>query len=366
MRRPSRVDRLFRRHLAALEPYQPLIPPELLEGEAALPSANVIKLDGNENPYGPSPRVRQALAKLDTCHLYPDPESLNLRRALSSYVSVGIEHLVAGAGSDELIDLVLRLCLEPGEQVINCVPTFGMYSFDTQVCGGEVVNVPRDPATFAVDVARVKAAVGPRTKVIFLASPNNPSGNLTPPWDVLALLELGPLVVLDEAYYEFCGVSLAQQVPHQDNLVVLRTFSKWAGLAGMRVGYGVFPARIVPYMMRTKQPYNVSVAAQVAAEESLKDLAYLREKVEAIKRERERLYQGLGRLAYLRPFPSQANFILCSVLKGKAKALHGKLRQRGIFVRYFDTPLLQDYIRISVGKPEHTDSVLQALREMAP
>jgi len=145
---------------------------------------------------------------------------------------------------------------------------------------------------------------------------------------------------------------------------VLRTFSKWAGLAGLRIGYGIFPPEIADYLLRIKHPYNVNVAALVAVQESLKDIDYLMDRVKAIIAERERLFEELNKLKWLKPFPSQANFILCSVLNGKASELHQKLQNKGILVRYFNQPPLQDCIRISVGKPEHTDALIRALQEL--
>jgi len=145
------------------------------------------------------------------------------------------------------------------------------------------------------------------------------------------------------------------------NLIVLRTFSKWAGLAGLRVGYGIFPRKFAERLFRVKPPYNVNAAAQIAAIESLKDLDYLRQTIRAIVSERQRLGTELAQTGLLQPWPSQANFVLCSVLEGQAARIHRELRQRGILVRYFDTPLLRDCLRISVGKPEHTDALVAAL-----
>jgi histidinol-phosphate aminotransferase len=145
---------------------------------------------------------------------------------------------------------------------------------------------------------------------------------------------------------------------------VLRTFSKWAGLAGLRVGYGIFPVNIADYLMKIKQPYNVNTAAQVAALESLKDMSYLRGTIKAIIDERERLMTRLSQLDCLKVYASRANFILCRVLNGQAKTIHEGLQKRGIFVRYFDTPQLKDCLRISVGKPEHTDALIAALKEI--
>ena len=350
----------LREHLAFLKAYDPTRSLEALAEEAGVGEAGAIKLDGNENPYGPSPRARRALARYPYYHFYPDPYQRHLRQALASYVGLGEEYIVAGAGSDELIDLVLRVFLEPGDQVLNLTPTFGMYRFCTQVCGGQVVEVPRDEG-FAIDLAEIRRALGPRTRVVFVASPNNPSGNPAPEETVRELLDLGIMVVVDEAYYEFYGHSLARLVSKYENLVVLRTFSKWAGLAGLRVGYGVFPPPLAETLLKVKSPYNVNVAASVAALASLEDREYLQGNIQRLLRERERLFRGLQGLG-LDPWPSQANFILCRV--PQARQVWQALRSRGVFVRYFDTPRLKDCLRISVGKPQHTRAVLQALREM--
>ena len=360
---PENVEQLIRPKLKAMKAYTPIEPTDVLSRRTEVPAEKVIKLDGNENPYGCSVRVKQALADYRYYHLYPDPEQRELRKALAEYTGLSSKCIIAGSGSDELIDLVLRLFVEPGDKVINCPPTFGMYPFSTDVCGGKTVNIPREP-DFSIDVATIRKAVDRRTKAIFIASPNNPSGSLTPESQVLQLLDSAAIVIIDEAYSEFSGVSLARLVPRHSNLVVLRTFSKWAGLAGLRVGYGIFPPNLVKYLMRIKQPYNVNSAAQVAVLESLKDIGYLRGTIKAIVDERERLFTELGKLDWLRVHPSQANFVLCSVLNGKAKTIHQELQSKGIFVRYFDTLQLKDCLRISVGKPEHTDVLIAALREM--
>ena len=357
------VERLIRPQFLGLEEYSPISPPEVLSKRAGIPQEKLIKLDGNENPYGCSPKVRRALSNYSSYHIYPDPEQRELKKVLAEYVGVDQGHIVAGSGSDELIDLILRLFIEPGDEVINCVPSFGMYPFSTKVCGGRVVEVPRTDG-FAVDVGAVKVSMNERTRVLFLASPNNPTGNLTSQRDILELVDTGMVVVVDEAYYEFSGVTVAALVPRYDNLIVLRTFSKWAGLAGLRVGYGIFPTKLTSYLMKIKPPYNVNAAAQLAVRESLRDIDHLRNTVKAIVEERERLLRLLKELDFLEPLPSQANFILCHVLGGRARWICDELGKRGIFIRYFDNPLLQDYIRISVGKPEHTDALIEALKEV--
>jgi histidinol-phosphate aminotransferase len=381
------IERLIRPELVTMKSYTPIEPTEVLGQQGGLSPDKVMKLDGNENPYGCSPRVYQALATYPYYHNYPDPEQRELREALEVYTGLGRQHIVCGTGSDELIDLILRLSLKPGDEVINCPPTFGMYPFSTDICGGRLVDVPRTE-DFALDMTGIKKALTGRTKVIFVASPNNPTGNITTDREIMELVETGIIVVVDEAYFEFSNVTVANLVPTRPNLIVLRTFSKWAGLAGLRIGYGVFPVEIARYLMKIKQPYNASVAAQAAVLASLADIDYLRANVRKIVMERERLFGKLKELDWLVPYPSQANFILCSLSRRRgrstpshpepppaviaspdsigtkqspAREIWQQLRKKGIFVRYFDTPRLRYCLRISVGRPEHTDALIEAL-----
>jgi histidinol-phosphate aminotransferase len=346
-----------------MKPYAYVAPLEAATTDSGIPPDRIIKLDGNENPYGCSPRVRKALSDYSYYHIYPDSEQRELRRVLETYVGVPAESIIAGSGSDELIDFIMRLFIDPGDKVINCVPTFGMYQFSTEAWGGKVLSVPRD-AKFAVDIAEVKKAAGRGVKVVFIASPNNPSGNTTSKEDIHQLLDMPLVVVLDEAYHEFSQKTLVPLVREHDNLIVLRTFSKWAGLAGLRVGYGVFPEKTARHLLRIKPPYNVNAAAQIAALESLKDLEYLQTTVQSIIAERQRLLDKLAGFKDLKPWPSEANFILCTVLNHAADKVYRELKRRGILIRYFDNPLLKNYIRISVGKPEHTDALVAALNEI--
>ncbi|MBN2186675.1 MAG: histidinol-phosphate transaminase [Dehalococcoidia bacterium] len=357
------INEMIRPELAAMKSYTPIEPIEVLSQRAELPLGRVIKLDGNENPYGCSPRVYQALADYSYYHIYPDPAQRKLKQALEEYTGLSQEHIVCGSGSDELIDLILRVFLKPGDKTINCSPTFGMYPFSTEVCGGEVVDVPR-AEDFSADIAGIKRTLSEKTKVIFVASPNNPTGNLITEQEIVELVDTGKVVVVDEAYFEFGNVTVASLVPTYPNLIVLRTFSKWAGLAGLRIGYGIFPVEIVDYLMKIKQPYNINVAAQVAMLASLADIDYLHREVAKIVAERERLFSKLKELDWIEPYPSCGNFILCSVLNGRAKEIWQQLRRKGIFIRYFDSPRLKDCLRISAGKPEDTDALIEVLKEV--
>jgi len=357
------IDRLIRPDLATFTGYSACKSPDTLAGETEVPVANIIKLDANENPYGCSPRVNQALANYPDINIYPDAVQTELRKQLAGYTGVPVEHIIAGSGSDELIDLIVRLFVAAGDEVINCVPTFDMFRFSTKMGGGTLVEVPRDE-NFTVQASTVKAAITEKSKIIFIANPNNPTGTITPRPNILEILDTGLPVVVDEAYYEFSGETVVPLVSQYQNLMVLRTFSKWAGLAGLRVGYGIFPPEIADYLLTIKPPYNVNVAALIAVNESLKDIDYLMSRVKAVIGERERLYGELKKLKWLKPFPSQTNFIFCSVLNGEARELQQKLLNRGILVRYFDLPFWRNGIRISVGKPEHTDALIKVLQEL--
>jgi histidinol-phosphate aminotransferase len=362
----------IRPHLENMPPYTPIEPFDVLSARLSRTSDSIIKLDANENPYGPSPAVREALSQLKFPHIYPDPESRTLRAALSSFTGVPEKYLIAGAGADELIDLILRVFLEPGDYVLNFPPTFGIYPFDTQLNAGQLIEIPRK-AEFKLDMESIQHAVKQHSpKILFLASPNNPDGSMIPQEEFEQLLDLPIVIVLDEAYVEFSGqgrlgdmATRMSLVPKHDNLIVLRTFSKWAGLAGLRVGYGAFPEWLLPTLWKSKQPYNVNVAASVAAIASLEDLDFLSEQVMRLCRERDLLFQELQSFAWLHAYPSRANFVLCQVFDMQATELKSWLAAKhGILVRYFNTPLLTDHIRVSAGRPEEMRQLISALHEV--
>lgn len=356
----------------SLPAYQPIEPFEVLSERLGRLPEEIIKLDANENPFGPVEEVRRALADLAYPHIYPDPESRQLRKELMRFTGVPVENLMAGSGADELIDLVLRVLLEPDDIVINCPPTFGMYPFDTLLNNGKIININRDE-NFQLRISEIKAKVHEnQVKALFLTSPNNPDGGMISDSDLLELLALPLMIILDEAYIEFSGDtpktwrenSRIQWVAQYENLIVLRTFSKWAGLAGLRVGYGAFPSWLMPYLWKAKQPYNVNVAASAAALASLAAIQKSANNVAKIRRLREDLFQGLSHIPYLQPFPSQANFLLCKVIDRPAVALKEALLEKGILVRYYQSALLENMIRISVGRKDQITMLLKVLEEM--
>ncbi len=362
-----------RAHLDTLLPYVSVEPFEVLSSRLGRKTEKIIKLDANENPYGPLSIIKETFAAFPFFHIYPDSDCRLLRQALSEFTGISPNFLLVGAGADELIDLLLRVLVEPGNCVVNCPPTFRMYEHNALLNGAYVVNVPRQ-TDFSIDLGLLKKTVTKyRPKLLFLCTPNNPDGSLLQN-DVLdEILNLPTLVVLDEAYIEFAdeegnlGKKLSQisLVPERKNLAVLRTFSKWAGLAGLRVGFGAFPDWLMPILWKAKQPYNVNAAAIIAATLSLQNADELAKNVYAIIKERNRMVELLKNYPFLSTFPSRANFLLIRVKNILAIELYKRLMvDCGILVRYFDTPQLKDCIRISVGRPQDTDTLMYAFERI--
>lgn len=351
---------LLREDLDDLEEYVPVKPLDVLAAEIGLPVERLVKLDANENLYGPHPAVLRAIQEAPF-HIYPDPGQNALRAAIAGFVGAEPEQIVAGTGADDLIDILIRLVMP--KQVVIPTPAFGMYRFLAKVSRAEPVEVPRRP-NFDLDVVPIRHAVHQGAGIVFLTSPNNPTGNLVNRAELEAICELSALIVVDEAYIEFGGESVLPLIANHPNLVVLRTFSKWAGLAGLRVGYSVSNPELAGHMMALKQPYNVNVAADAGAQAAIENFGEIREVIAGIAAERDRMANLLAETGWLHPCPSQANFTLFRVEGRSARDLAAALRQRGILTRYYDRPDLANYIRISAARPEDTDRLVAAIKEL--
>ncbi|HJM76608.1 MAG TPA: histidinol-phosphate transaminase [Dehalococcoidia bacterium] len=357
-------DRSLRPALQSYRGYVPIESPDEIAARYGVSLEGIVKLDGNENPFGPSPRALAALARDYAAHRYPDPDHRGLRAALSDRLVVAPACIVAGAGSDELIDLLFRCCVDADDRILIASPTFGMYAFNAELNGAQVVDIPLLDG-WQLDMEPLVEAARD-AKIVFLASPNNPTANAFSREDIERLLDTGALVVIDEAYIEFSHEdSLAPLGALGAPLVVLRTFSKWGGLAGLRIGYGVMPEALAGALMSVKQPYNVSVPAELAAIASLEDAALLDDRACTITGERERMADALRGTGWVEPDPSETNFLLCRLKRLDGATVQEGLRRRGVLVRYFDEPRLRQYIRISAGTAEDTDRVLTALDEIA-
>lgn len=351
-------------HIKAFPAYTPSAPLDLLSEELNIPVDELIKLDANENPFGLLPEAKAAIANLDCMHQYPDADSIKLRKLLAEVHSVPFENIVVGAGEDELLDLLTRMVITPGDTLLDCTPTFSMYTFNGRLTQAKIVTAPRQ-ADFSLDMEAVEKIVAvQQPKMLVLANPNNPTGNLTPKDEIKRLLQLPLLVVVDEAYIDFApeGSSVLDWVEKYENLIVLRTFSKFGGLAGLRVGYGVFPDGFAPVMMQAKQPYTVSVPAQAAALATMQNVEQLKANAKMIVAERERFFKVLQVMNGIEPYPSDTNFILCKVTKMENVELRNALREQGILIRVYTQGELSDCVRFSVGTRKQMGRVIEALK----
>ena len=359
---------LVGRRIEELEEYAPETVEEVAQ-RLGVPVGQLIKLDANENPYGPTRRTMALLNGYSEYHRYPDAISRRLRQAIGAYLGVDPARVVVGNGSDELIDLIMRL-FRPSPlgggiaQVIDCPPTFSMYGFYGISHDLRVRRVPRLDS-YRLDLGAIEAmcARDPQPRLLFLASPNNPDGQLLTDGEFERLIRLPVVMVLDEAYVEFASASRVGLTSRYNNLIVLRTFSKWAGLAGLRVGYGVFPEALMPALWKLKSPYNVNGLAQAAALSTLEDIDEAQATVARIIAEREKLIARLRGFSFLRVFDSQANFVLCRVRSVSINTVRRAVEKRGIMLRYYGGDM-QDFVRITVGTAMQNESLLMALRSV--
>ncbi|MDQ2808054.1 MAG: histidinol-phosphate transaminase [Chloroflexota bacterium] len=357
----------IRPELLTLAEYHPVATPAQVAAELGIAPEAILKLDANENPYGAPPGVAAALAALDPSR-YPDADAGELRAALAAYTGQPPANIVCGNGSDELLELLCRLFIAPGDTVITAEPTFGMYAIAARQHGGRVVDVPRDPATFAVDtVGIIQAAAQPGVRLIFLCAPNNPTGNPLPATDLRAILEAAPCpVVLDEAYAEFAGGGALHLLATHPHLIILRTLSKLGGLAGLRLGYALGSPAIIRTLWRVKAPYNVNAAAQVAGVAALREWPWIAERLARIQAGRDVLAAGLAAWPGLHVYPSAANFLLVRVTAGQAAAdaIYAGLRAQGILIRRYGPGPLGGCLRISVGTEAQNGRVLQEVQQL--
>jgi histidinol-phosphate aminotransferase len=332
-------------------------------GEQPAPGARVIKLNTNENPYPPSPRVAEAISSElagggARLRLYSDPAALELRSAASEATGLPIENILAGNGSDELLALLVRALVEPGETIAYPYPTYVLYETLAEAQGARVRTVP-----FPRDFALPQELSSLGAKLVFVASPNSPSGNSHPAAALGSLAASMPdgVLVVDEAYADFADENALELARTRPNVVVLRTFSKSQSLAGMRVGLLFASPDLVAGIAKVKDSYNLDRLAIVAGAAALRDSAWMRANVAKIRATRERLTAELTRRGH-EVLPSSANFVF--VRLGSAERARGAylgLKAQGILVRYFDRPALDDGLRITVGTEDEITALLAAL-----
>lgn len=360
------MRRLVHEGIRELVPYPPGKPIEELERELGIHGS--IKLASNENPLGPSPEAVKAIKNsISSLNRYPDGSAYYMKEALSKKYGISPEEIIVGNGSDELLELIIRTFFVYGDHAVQSFPTFLVYEKIIMGAGGDISSVPL--SNFGLDLERMLDAVTSKTRVIFINNPNNPTGSVLFKDELLDFLHQVPddiIVVLDEAYIEFVrddrvanGLELITQHPL---LIVLRTFSKLYGLAGLRIGYGFASREVVDYMNRIRQPFNVNSLAQAAAVAALTDSAFVSRTIELTNSGLEYLFRELDNIG-IEYHPTQTNFFLIKV-PGGGDSMYNKMLKHGVIVRSMSPYGLSDYIRINVGLPEENERFIETFRKV--
>jgi histidinol-phosphate aminotransferase len=353
-------------YIRTLVPYSPGKPIEEVEREYGI--ANSTKIASNENPLGPSPKAVSAIKeRLDQLHLYPDGDCFYLKTGLAKKLEVSPERLIFGNGSNEIIELAVRTFLRPGDEAVMAEQAFVVYQLVVQAAGGISRAVPlRD---FTHDLAAIAQAITAKTRIVFLANPNNPTGTIyrRRDWeDFLARVTADVLIIVDEAYYEYVEqADYPNSLGDHDrgkSLLTLRTFSKLYGLAGLRIGYGIGSDKeLIGLMQRVRQPFNINAAAQWGALAALEDGEHVRRSLETNREGMAFLTREIAKLG-LEQVPSCANFILIRV--GKGNEVFEQLLRQGVIVRPMGVYRFPDYLRVTVGTMEENRQFIQALKKV--
>lgn len=351
--------------LKDLVAYEPGKPIDEVARELGLQPTDIVKLASNENPLGPSPKAKAAMtAALDQGHIYPDGGGYRLRSAIAEKFGLSMKNVILGNGSNEIIEFIGHAFLKPGDEVITAQHAFVVYKLMATLFGATTIEVP-DPG-FTHDLEAMAAAVTPRTKEIFVANPNNPTGTLVHQDALDRFIDAVPervIVVFDEAYYEFLEhpVDVLKYVRDgRPNVVVLRTFSKIQGLAALRVGYGLGGEEVVSILQKTRQPFNVNAIAQAGALAGLQDDEH-QEKTRRLTWDGRDYLQGAFSDLGLEFVPTFANFILVRV--GNGTALFKDMLRKGVIVRDMASYQLPEWIRVSIGTPAENEKCIRVMRE---
>jgi len=333
--------------------YVPGKPVEDVARELGLEPGQIVKLASNENPLGPSPKALHAMQEaLLKVHFYPDGGGYHLRSGIAQRFGLTIDEVILGNGSNEIIEFLGHAFLKPGDNILTAKHAFAVYRLMAQLFGAETIEVP-DPG-FTCDLEAMVSAVTSLTKLVYIANPNNPTGTMVGAKQLDRFIDQMPasvVIVLDEAYYEFLEnpPDTLKYVRERENVILLRTFSKIQGLAGLRIGYGLANRALIRILHKTRQPFNANSIAQAGALAGLRDEEHQERTREITLAGRKFLESGFQRRG-LEYVPSEANFVLVKV--GKGKELFQKLLQRGMIVRAMDEYKLPEWIRVSVGTPE--------------
>lgn len=362
----------IRPEVLAFEPYSPGLSIDEIRDRFGLDT--VVKMASNENPLGVSPVVRKVIAEHAAfAFRYVQAGNPRLTAAIAAHHGVPAERVVPGNGSDEIIDLLVRVCPTPGvHNVVACRPSFSMYRIQSRLCGVEFREAPLNP-DFSFDWNGLRNAVDDKTAMVFITTPDNPSGWCPPAADVERFAESLPetcLLVIDEAYMDLsddeAAFSLLGRLDKFPNVAVLRTFSKSFGLAGIRLGYGILPVPLADALRSAHMPFSVNILAEAAGMAALEDRVFYEATLQAVRQGREELSRGLGALG-CRVFPSQANFLMFTLPGGcgkGARQVFETLLSRGVIIRPLASYGLPDFLRVSVGSADENRLFLSLMREV--
>ncbi|MGC9517074.1 MAG: histidinol-phosphate transaminase [Methanomicrobiales archaeon] len=362
----------IKRTVKKLEPYVPGRSIEEIAIKYNLKPGTIIKLGSNENPLGPSPKALEAISKnLQFIHQYPESNIEDLKKELAIYCGVRAENIIVGGdGADEILDVLGKTLIEPGDEFIVPIPSYMYYEFTLTIHGAFPVFAKWDVEKNQLDVDSVIDNLSPKTKIIFLCTPNNPTGGIINKKDIETVLDsTDALVVVDEAYIEFSDVSNNVELLNKyDNLFILRTFSKVLGLAGMRIGYGISNKGFIEYMNRVKPVFSLTKLSHIAALATLNDKEYIKKSTALSIESREFLYQSMLKFDNLDIYQSEANYLLVGIRKTglNAEEFAEELLKRGIIVRNCSSfrGLDNYWIRVSVGTLEEDEKFINALKEI--
>ena len=347
--------------LNKIKPYSAVPNLRSISQKIGISEKSIIKIDANENPYGFPKKLLIPLAKKVNWSLYPDATQTELRNQLSAYTGLPPNWIFAANGSDEIIDYICRF-LPNKSSILLFPPTFSYYEHIVHLNQKKLLLGKRK-RDFSLDLENA-ATFKNKPAVVFLCSPNNPTGNLISNSELEFFLKWKSLIVLDEAYYEFSqksGISFLKKHP---NLIILRTFSKAFALAGLRLGYALLHPKLQQQFNSVKYPYNVNQVTEVAADLCFKNFHLFKKNINAICKTRQKVWEDLQKQPKVTAFPSQANFILCKIKQHSAKNIYQKLFQQGIIIRYFSTSLLKNYIRFSIGTPNQMNKFLKTFNNL--
>jgi histidinol-phosphate aminotransferase len=356
----------FRSVIDIIQPYDTGISLQSVKEKYNLSEGRIVNLCFNENPYPPPERVIDAIMEeARKANRYPDSSYQLLKEKISQYTNLPVENIAVGSGAADILDVICKIVLDPFDKVVIPVPNYTMYIFLGMLRDASLKFIQTEEPNFDITADEIISAAQ-EAKLVFLSSPNNPTGRTIGKRDLIKIIEeTDALIVVDEAYYEYCGKTVADSVRKYDNLIVVRTFSKFFGLAGLRIGYALCDEKVAAMLEKARLPFNVSRIAQKAAIASLDEIPWFNKIRDEILRERESVLQQIKEIASLEPLPSEANFLLVKLSGVDMKNFIEKLSREGVIIRDVSGlhGLRNNYVRITIGRKDENRKLISAIRD---